>query len=111
MNFIKFIRHYDELKIEITEENIINQIFDSLDRFSEMKSLPQNFICKLYPFKSSSESEFLIDKTTLLLRNKVVKKLFYEEIIIENDTIKYIPSKKLSYVFCFILFWDIPINV
>jgi hypothetical protein len=96
LNFIKFIRYYDELKVETTSNNIINQLSDSLDRFSEINSLPQYFICKLYPFKSSPENEHLLQGTTLLLKNEAVKKLFIEEIEIENDIVKYSPKKELS---------------
>lgn len=96
LNFIKFIRHYDELKIETSSTNIINQISDSFDRFSEIKSLPQDFISKLYPFKSTSEPEYLLQGTTLLLKNEAVKKLFIEEIEIEGFTVKYNSKNELS---------------
>lgn len=95
LNFIKFIRHYDELKIEISPSNIINQISNSLDRFAEIKSLPQDFISKLYPFKSLSEPEYLLQGTTLLLKNEAVKKLFMEDIEVEGETIKYNPKNEL----------------
>ena len=89
LNFIKFIRHYDELKIEPSYANIVNQISESFDRFSEINSLPQDFISKLYPFKSTSEPEHLLQGTTLLLKNEAVKKLFMEDLEVEEFTIKY----------------------
>lgn len=96
LNFIKFIRHYDELKIETSSSNIINQISESFDRFSEIKSLPQNFISRLYPFKSSSEPEYLLQGTTLLLKNEAIIKLFMEDIEVEGFSIKYNSKKEFS---------------
>jgi len=95
-NFLRFIRYYDELKIIITPENVVSQLYNSLDRFSELKSLPQNFISKLYPFKSSHEAEYLIEHTTLLLKNKIITDLFYNQIIIENNILIYKPNSDLK---------------
>ncbi|NDI98707.1 hypothetical protein GWA97_06435 [Flavobacterium sp. LaA7.5] len=91
-NFLKFIRHYDDLKIKITKDNVINQIFKSLERFSELKSLPQDFIANLYPFKTSHKNESLLDRTTLLLKNKIIVELFYDEIHIEDNKLVYKPQ-------------------
>ncbi|MFC0780870.1 SIR2 family protein [Flavobacterium sp. HJSW_4] len=95
-NLLKFIRFYDESKITITEENAVEQIYQSLDRFSELKSLPQEFVSRLYPFKSSDEEEYLIHNNTLLLKNDIIVNLFYNEIVIEGDKVVYKPLEKLS---------------
>ncbi len=94
-NLLKFIRFYDESKITVTKENVIEQIFQSLDRFSELKSLPQEFVSKLYPFKSSDEEEYLIRNNTLLLKNEIIINLFYNEIVIEGGKVIYKPSEAL----------------
>lgn len=95
-NFLRFIRFYDELKKIINEENVVNQLYNSFDRFSELKSLPQNFVAKLYPFKSTIKPEHLIEQTTLLLKNKVLANLFYNEIAIEDSSVIYTPVEELS---------------
>ncbi len=96
LNLIKFIRHYDDLKIKITKENVVNQLYNSLIRFSELKSLPQDFISKLYPFKTKLEYEHLVEKTSLLLKDLEVKNLFFENIKIENDKLTFTSEKNLS---------------
>lgn len=95
-NFLRFIRHYDELKVIVTPENAVSQIYNSLDRFSELKTLPQNFISKIYPFKSSHKAEHLIELTTLLLKNKIIVDLFYNQIVIDNNTLIYKPNPNLN---------------
>lgn len=95
-NFLRFIRYYDDLKIIITRENAVNQLYNSLDRFSELKSLPQNFLSKIYPFKTSNKTEYLIEQTTLLIKNKIIAELFYEEIIIEDNKLIYKPNPELK---------------
>ncbi|SHL25676.1 SIR2-like domain-containing protein [Flavobacterium saccharophilum] len=95
-NFLKFIRFYDDLKSNITNDNVINKIHKSLFRFSELKALPQDFISKLYPFKTSNNYENLLHNTTLVLKNRIVKELFYEEINIENNIVVYNPKSKIT---------------
>lgn len=87
LNFLRFLRFYDKLKVPINEENVVDQIYDSLIRFEEVKSLPQDFISKLYPFKSILEYEHLIEYNALLLKNKVLINLFFKRIEIENSKI------------------------
>lgn len=87
LNFLRFLRFYDKLKISINEENVIEQIYNSLIRFEEIKSLPQDFISKLYPFKSTPEPEHLIEYNKLLLKNKVLVDLFFNKIEIEDSKI------------------------
>lgn len=95
-NFLRFIKHYDELKISITPENILNQIHESLDRFSELKSLPQGFISKIYPFKTSYKTEYLIQSTTLIIKNKIIVDFFYDQINIEDDKLVYKPNQDIK---------------
>ncbi|WP_130734473.1 SIR2 family protein [Flavobacterium sp. J27] len=95
-NFLRFIKFYDEFKIIINEENIIDKIYDSFNRFSELKSLPQNFIAKLYPFKSTKKNIQLVQDTTLILYNKELVDFFYNRIVIEDNQIKYLSNKIIS---------------
>ena len=88
LNFLRFIRFYDKFTISINEKNVVNQIFDSLNRFSELKHLPQNFISKLYPFKSQLNYEHLVERNSLLLRNKYLVELFFNKIEIDNSVLK-----------------------
>lgn len=87
LNFLKFIRYYDNLRVKLTKENVINQLYGSLSRFEELKCLPQYFIGKLYPFKTSPKYEHLLEYNTLLLRNESLIDLFYNRIKI-NDANK-----------------------
>lgn len=103
LNFLRFLRFYDKLAISINEKNVIDQIYNSLIRFEEVKYLPQNFISKLYPFKSESGFEHLIEKTSLLLKNKYLVDLFFNKIDIENSEIKLTElensdKKKIEYI-------------
>ncbi len=90
-NFLSFIKNYDDLKIKITDENVIIQTHKSLERFSELKILPQDFINNLYPFKSNHyEYENLIKNTSLLIKNEVLSNLFYERIdVVGNGEIVF----------------------
>jgi len=96
LNFLRFIRYYDELRIEIEKENVLEQIHKSISRFSELKSLPQSFITKLYPFKITDKPEPLIQKTTLLLKNHNVVELFYNNLKIDNDKVFYNSNEAIS---------------
>ncbi|WP_089796282.1 SIR2 family protein [Chryseobacterium wanjuense] len=87
LNFLRFLRFYDKLKISINEENVVDQIYNSLIRFEEVKSLPQDFISKLYPFKSTLEHEHLIEYNALLLKNTILADLFFDKIEIEGSEI------------------------
>ncbi|WP_221407162.1 hypothetical protein, partial [Elizabethkingia anophelis] len=40
LNFLRFIRHYDKLKVSINSDNVIDQIYNSFIRFDEIKCLP-----------------------------------------------------------------------
>ncbi|WP_334126733.1 SIR2 family protein [Empedobacter brevis] len=90
LNFLKFIRFYDKLKTSLTKDNVIDQLYDSLKRFEEVKCLPQDFISKLYPFKSISGNEYLIEQNSLLLKNEHLVDLFLNKIKIENSEITLI---------------------
>lgn len=96
LNFLKFIRFYDKLKISITEQNVINQLYDSLKRFEEVKCLPQDFISRLYPFKSTLENEYLIEYNSLLLKNEYIVDLFFNKIEIEDSKITLIGIEETS---------------
>lgn len=105
LNFLRFIKFYDKLAISINEENVINQIYNSFVRFEEIKCLPQNFISKLYPFKTELGYEHLIENTTLLLKDRFLIDLFFNkiEIELENSGIKTIniaeeDKKKIEFI-------------
>ncbi|HFK5587012.1 TPA: SIR2 family protein [Elizabethkingia anophelis] len=87
LNFLRFIRFYDRLKVSITENNVIDQLYNSLIRFEEVKSLPQDFISRLYPFKSTTEYEHLVQYNSLLLKNKYLVTLFFDKISYEDGKI------------------------
>ena len=104
LNFLRFIRYYDNLKVKITNKNVINQLYNSLSRFKEIKCLPQYFIARLYPFKTSPKYEHLLEYNTLLLKNKILVDLFYNRIkIIDSNKIELIDidekeRKKVEYI-------------
>ncbi|HFI4797780.1 SIR2 family protein [Elizabethkingia anophelis] len=87
LNFLRFIRHYDKLKVSINSDNVIDQIYNSFIRFDEIKCLPQYFINQLHPFKSTLQYDNLVENTTLLLRNIYISNLFFENIDINNSEI------------------------
>lgn len=87
LNFLRFIRFYDNLKVPINEMNVVDQIYNSLIRFEELKVLPQDFISGLYPFKTTPEYENLIDYNSLLLKNEYLIELFFNKISIKGSEI------------------------
>lgn len=90
LNFLRFIRFYDKLKIPIDEKNAINQIYDSFIRFEEISILPQNFISNLYPFKSSPQDEDLLKYNSINLKNENIINIFFNNILIENSELKLV---------------------
>lgn len=103
LNFLRFIRFYDTLKISITEDNVIQQLFTSLNRFEELKCLPQDFVSKLYPFKTETEYEYLIQYNALLLKNQHLANLFFNKISINNgeiisETLKEKEKEKVNFI-------------
>lgn len=85
LNLLKFIRIYDKEKESITDENVVDKMYDSLKRFEEIKYLPANFTSQLYPFNSSLDYENLIEHNCMLLKNDVLTRFFFEKIKINEE--------------------------
>ena len=95
-NFLKFISNYDKFNEPLTEKNVIDQIFLSLNRFSELKSLPPDFVANLYPFNDSEKYVHNYQSFSLLTRNHKLYDLFFEQIEYVDSKVKFKPSKEMN---------------
>lgn len=98
LNFLRFISTYNKFNEPLTEKNLIDQIYLSLNRFSEFVSLPPDFVANLFPFNNSKQYVHNYERYSLLTRNHKLYDLFFNQIEYENDEIKFKPSdtSKLS---------------
>lgn len=98
LNFLTFISSYDKFNEPLTEKNVIDQIHLSLSRFSEIKSLPPNFVANLYPFNNSKQYVHNYELFSLLTRNHKLYDLFFEQIEYVEDVVKFkqTPDMNLS---------------
>ena len=96
LNFLLFLSTYDKFNEPLTEKNIIDQIYLSLIRFSELKTLPPDFIANLYPFNNSENYVFNYEPYSLLSRNSKLVDLFFNQIEYVNDEVKYKPKAEIT---------------
>jgi len=95
LNFLLFISNYDDFVEPLKNQHPIDQLFLSLDRFSEFTSLPPNFIANLYPFNTSSESVWNYEDLSIVTKNQRLIDLFFDQVKFEED-IQYIPPSDLE---------------
>src|SRR5690554_917951 len=70
LNLLRFISVYDKFNEALTGKNFIDQIYDSLDRFSELQSLPPDFIANLFPFNISKKNVQNYEGYSLVSKNQ-----------------------------------------
>jgi len=97
LNFLVFLSNYDKFNDPIAEKHIIDQLYNSLFRFSELRSLPISFISNLYPFKISDRYVHNFAPYTLELSNESLFKELCLNIEIENGKVKYNPTDKHTF--------------
>jgi hypothetical protein len=95
LNFLVFLSTYDKFNEPLTEKNIIDQIYLSLDRFSELKTLPPDFIANLYPFNNSKRYVHYYESNSLLTRNHLLYDLFFNQIEYIEDEVKFKPQPEM----------------
>lgn len=95
LNFLRFLSNYDRFNDPLTQKNIIDQIFDSLQRFSELKSLPPDFIANLFPFNTSTEYIHNYEPYSIITRNQKLYKLFKDHVQISEGFVSYNPPEEL----------------
>lgn len=83
-NLIKFISVYESFYESIKDENFIEQLYHSLNRFSEFTSLPPDFIAKLFPFKINDIYESGYEHNSIKTDNEKLSQFFDEYIVFEN---------------------------
>lgn len=96
LNFLTFISSYDKFNEPLTEKNIIDQIHLSLSRFSELKSLPPDFVANLYPFNNSKQYVHNYEVYSLLTRNHKLYDLFFDQIEYIDDEVKFKPAADMN---------------
>jgi hypothetical protein len=95
LNFLLFISNYDDFVEPLKNQHPIDQLFLSLDRFSEFTSLPPNFIANLYPFNTSSEYVWNYEDLSIVTKNQRLIDLFFDQVQYEEE-IRYIPPSDLK---------------
>jgi transcriptional regulator CtsR len=100
LNFLVFLSTYDKFNEPLTEKNIIDQIYLSLNRFSEFRTLPPDFIANLYPFNNSKTYVHNYQSNSLLTRNDLLVDLFFNQIefVAEEVRFKSKPEAALTYM-------------
>lgn len=96
LNFLKFISTYDRFNEPLSDKNVIDQIYLTLNRFSEFTSLPPDFVANLYPFNISNKYVHNIKGSSLLTINKNLINLFFNQLIYENEEIRFSPPAELN---------------
>lgn len=89
LNFLVFLSTYDKFNEPLTEKNIIDQIYLSLNRFSEFRTLPPDFIANLYPFNDSKKYVHNYESNSLLTRNDLLVDLFFNQIEYVEDEVRF----------------------
>lgn len=96
LDFLVFISTYDKFNEALTEKNVIDQIHLSLSRFSEFKSLTPEFVANLYPFNASKQYAHDYESYSLVLRNRNLYDLFFNQIDYVDDEVKFKPPQDLN---------------
>ncbi len=96
LNFLVFLSTYDKFNEPLTEKNIIDQIYLSLNRFSEFQTLPPDFIANLYPFNDSKKYVHNYESNSLLTRNDLLVDLFFNQIEYVEDEVRFNPKPETT---------------
>lgn len=96
LNFLVFLSTYDKFNEPLTEQNIIDQIYLSLNRFSEFRTLPPDFIANLYPFNNSEQYVHNYEPNSLMSRNNSLVDMFFNQIEFVEDEVKYKPMPDMA---------------
>lgn len=97
LNFLHFITVYDRYNAPLNERNVIDQVFDSLNRFSEFQSLPPIFLANLFPFNIYDPDHNNYSDFGLLTRNKQLFELFNEQVKFVDDEVQFCPPVDLKF--------------
>lgn len=96
LNFLVFLSTYDKFNEPLTEKNIIDQIYLSLNRFSEFQTLPPDFIANIYPFNDSKKYVYNYESNSLLTRNDLLVDLFFNQIEYVEDEVRFNPNPETT---------------
>lgn len=96
LNFLVFLSTYDKFNEPLTEKNIIDQIYLSLNRFSEFQTLPPDFIANLYPFNNSKSYVHNYESNSLLTRNDLLVDLFFNQIEYVDNEVRFKPKPETT---------------
>ncbi len=96
LNFLVFLSTYNKFNEPLTDKNIIDQIYLSLNRFSEFQTLPPDFIANLYPFNNSKSYVHNYESNSLLTRNDLLVDLFFNQIEYVDDEVRFKPKPEMT---------------
>lgn len=84
LHFLKIINAFNDFAVSLQSENLLTQMFKSLNRFNNIKVLPPNFLSNLYPFNITKNYIFNYSDNVLGSSNNKVVDFFFENIFREN---------------------------
>lgn len=81
-DFLIFLSKYSFFKEGLQKENIVDQMYMSLNRFSDIKCIPSRYLVSLYPFRSIGEeiTYHNIYRYTFECKNKEINNLFANDL-------------------------------
>lgn len=93
LDLLVFINVYDRYKERLSKNNIIEQMYLSLSRYSELKSLPYYFISNLYPFNDKAGKVYNNEQSeeVLAVRNLNLLNYLHENTVYESGNTKFTP--------------------
>lgn len=95
-NFLRFISNYDKFSELLSNEDPIDQIYLSFNRFKELQSLPPDFIANLFPFNISDKYLHNYRGYSLVTSNRRLYNLFFEQLLFEGSEVKYYPTQDMD---------------
>ncbi|MFN9319533.1 MAG: SIR2 family protein, partial [Chitinophagales bacterium] len=96
LNLLVYINHFNPFIESLKGLNLIEQAYLSLERYSEMKSLPPNFLVNLYPFNVHSRKQYNYYSFSMSISNKRQFERFKKYIVKDNNKYKLNLPKRVT---------------
>ena len=95
-NFLLFLTQYEPFYESIKDNHIIEQLYKSLNRFSEFNSLPPSFISNLYPFNTTGKFYNSYDANSISTNNEILRDFFINEVEFDGEISTFKAKAELS---------------
>lgn len=83
LNFLTFIARYNYFAESLAQKHLVEQMYESLARFNELKSLPPDFLSSLYPFSGEYSN------WTMGITHQKTLEVFYENCVDKDGAFEY----------------------